>query len=77
LEAEEFPIIKKGKKGERTVDAKTLVKALKLLSPNELNLAIRHGKGPELKPIDLIKGLFGLDEKQLEGIKIIKIRQSF
>jgi hypothetical protein len=74
-EADDFPIIKRGKKGDKVVDAKALVKTLHLLSPSELNLTIGHGSGPELKPIDILKGLFELDEKQLEGIKILKIKQ--
>jgi len=75
MDSDQFPIVKKSKKGDKVVDAKPIVKSICINPPNSLNLIIRHTTGPELKPIDIVKGIFKLREQYLDSIKILKTRQ--
>ncbi|MBW2610471.1 MAG: TIGR03960 family B12-binding radical SAM protein [Deltaproteobacteria bacterium] len=70
-----FPIIKKTKKAEQEIDARSLVKSIDLIPPYSLDLVIRHVPGPALKPIDIIKGVFRLSDHNIEGLKILKTKQ--
>ncbi len=60
--------------GERSVDIRAQVKALRLVSSGELELVLAHGGGPEMKPADIVKEIWGLSEEQVEGIKILKTK---
>ncbi|MFH1124104.1 MAG: TIGR03960 family B12-binding radical SAM protein [Pseudomonadota bacterium] len=75
LQAEKFPVLKMKKKGEQVIDAKTLVKSISLRSPRQLSLALIHVPGPELRPLDIIEGIFHLRDQDMEGIKVLKTRQ--
>ncbi len=76
LRANSFPITKTTKKeGAHVIDAKPLVKSIKRLSPERLELVIRHGSQPELRPIDIVKGIFHLDEHQVSRVGLLKTRQ--
>lgn len=70
-----FPIIKKTKNGDQTVDARPLVKSIDIAQPDAVELVINHISGPEIKPAYLIKEIFGLGEEQIHFIKVLKIRQ--
>lgn len=63
LQAESFPVVKKAKKGERTVDLRCLVKSAHLLDSGKLSLVVRHTTGPELKPADILKCIFSFPEE--------------
>lgn len=75
LKSDRFPILKKGKKGEQLVDARPLVKSIRHIPPDALNLVINHLDGPALKPTDIIKGIFHLMDDQVKGVKILKTSQ--
>jgi len=75
MESEQFPVIKKTRKGERAVDARALVKSMCFPGPDKLELVIIHGQGAALRPIDIIKEVFQLDSEALEDIRILKTRQ--
>ena len=70
-----FPVRKSGKKGERVIDARPLVKSLRVGSAHHVELVIRHGEGPEVKPADLLKEIFQLDSEELTLIRILKTKQ--
>jgi len=75
MDSDQFPIVKKSKKGDKEIDAKSIVESICINPPNSLNLIIRHTTGPELKPIDIVMGIFKLTEQSLDNIKILKTRQ--
>jgi hypothetical protein len=70
-----FPIIKKTKNGEQTVNARPLVKSIDITQPDVVELVVNHISGPEIKPAYLIKEIFGLGVEQVPFIKVLKIRQ--
>lgn len=74
LSVDTYPVIKRHRSGDRTVDIRYLVKELHLLSKGELELVIRHGRGPEMKPVEIIKEVFGLTDSQIEGIAVLKTK---
>ncbi|MBW2105306.1 MAG: hypothetical protein JRI26_04585, partial [Deltaproteobacteria bacterium] len=55
-------------------DIRSQVKALNVLSNSELELIVRYGKGPELKPAEIIKNVFTLHDSQIEGMRILKTK---
>ena len=69
--------VKKQRKGEKIVDIRAQVKSLHLLSNGKLELVVRHGKGSELKPTDIIKKVFKLSDSQIEGMRIVKTKSLF
>ncbi|MBW2332774.1 MAG: DUF2344 domain-containing protein, partial [Deltaproteobacteria bacterium] len=66
--------VKKRRNSEITVDIRSQVKALNVLSNSELELIVRYGKGPELKPAEIIKNVFTLHDSQIEGMRILKTK---
>ncbi len=75
LDSDYFPITKIGKRGEQIINARSIVKSMNLIPPRGLKLVITHIPGPELKPIDIIKGLFHLNDDHVQSLKILKTRQ--
>jgi len=75
LNTDHFPISKEDKKGVKDVNARPLVKSMSFIPPYSINLIIKHAHGPELKPIDIIKGVFHLSDHHVSGIKILKTEQ--
>jgi radical SAM family uncharacterized protein/radical SAM-linked protein len=74
LRVDTYPVIKRHRSGDKTVDIRYLVKELHLLSKGELELVVRHGRGPEMKPVEIIKEVFGLTDSQIEGIGVLKTK---
>ena len=75
LESDYFPVVKVTKKGEHEVNARPLVRSMSLDAPNRINLAIRHTSGPGLKSSQIVKGVFSLNDSQLNDMRILKIGQ--
>ena len=75
LKSDYFPIVKTGKKGEHVINARSLVKSMKLVLPNTVRLDIKHTSGPQLRPDQIIDGVFSLRDLPEKGIKIIKTGQ--
>lgn len=75
LKSEHFPILRRGKRGEQLVDAKRLIKSIQFIPPNGLNLVVNHIAGPGLKPTDIIKGIFRLEDHQVGSLKVLKTGQ--
>jgi radical SAM family uncharacterized protein/radical SAM-linked protein len=74
LNADHFPLLKTGKKGKREVDARSLVMAMSLTSSNTVELAVRHTRGPELKPAEIVRGVFQLEPSD-NGFEVLKVKQ--
>jgi len=66
--------VKKHRNGEKKVDIRSQVKGLHLLSDGELELIVRHGRGPELKPAEILKKVFALPDSQIEGMRVLKTK---
>jgi radical SAM family uncharacterized protein/radical SAM-linked protein len=75
LRSDNFPIVKMGKKGGQIVNARSVVKSMDLSPAHGLNLVITHVSGPQLRPVDIVKGVFHLDEHRIQGMKIVKTGQ--
>lgn len=74
LRVNTYPVVKEHRDGERTVDIRYLVKELNLISKDEVELVVRHGRGPEMKPVEIIKEVFALSDCQTEGVRILKTK---
>jgi len=74
LKLNSYVAVKKRRNGERTVDIRSQVKEIRLVSFDELELVVRHGRGPEMKPGEIIKEICTLPENQLAGMKILKTK---
>jgi hypothetical protein len=66
--------IKRHGNRKRTVDIRSQVKLLHLLSPQELELVTRHGIGPEMRPGEIIREICALSEDELAGMRIVKTK---
>jgi radical SAM family uncharacterized protein/radical SAM-linked protein len=75
LESSTFLVNKTGKKGDRLIDARLRVRKMALKTPHVIDLVVGHGTGPELKPSDLIKGVFHLKDQDVAAIRVLKTRQ--
>ncbi|EFK11409.1 radical SAM family uncharacterized protein [delta proteobacterium NaphS2] len=77
LRSKHFEVVKINKKGEHTLDARKLVTAIKIVSPEQLDVTIRQTDTLTLKPAEIVKGVFYLGEDELSGMKILKTEQIF
>ena len=77
LKSKHFEVVKINKKGEHTLDARSLVMAMRLLSPEQIDLTIRQTDKLTLKPAEILKGVFSLKEDQLLSMNILKTEQLF
>ena len=77
LQSKHFEVVKINKKGEHTVDARSLVMAMKIVSPKKIDLTIRQTDTLTLKPAEIIKGVFSLREDDLPNMSIVKTEQIF
>jgi radical SAM family uncharacterized protein/radical SAM-linked protein len=75
LQSEYFPIAKTRKGRKQIINARSLVKSMAFVPPNGIDLVISHNSGPQLKPADIIKGVFHLREDETSKIRILKIKQ--
>jgi hypothetical protein len=51
------------------------VRSIEILSTGEINMVTAHAEGPELKPLDLLRTVFGLTDSQIRRARIIKTMQ--
>ncbi len=77
LASEHFEVVKINKKGEHTIDARSLVTAMSLPSPGQIDLTIMQTDKLTLKPAEIIKGVFSMGEDDLLGMNILKTEQLF
>ncbi len=68
------PVVQKRENRERTIDIRSQVKGLQLLSGNEIEMVIRHDGGPEMKASEIIGEIFSLTHSQEEEIRVLKTK---
>ena len=71
-----FPVLKPSKKGDRVIDARPLVKSIRIGSSHHIELVMSHGEGPQVKPADLLKEIFKLNSEEVTLIRILKTQQT-
>jgi len=70
LGAAAFPVLRKGKKGEKRIDVRPLVKSMEILDSGRVRLVLKHSQGPGAKPEEIVKSVFAVEE---EGIlRVVK-----
>jgi len=69
-----YPVTQKRRKGERTVDIRSQVKELRLVSDGEIEMVVRHDGGPSMKPSEIMENICSLSGSQSEGIRVLKTR---
>ena len=74
LRANTYPVIRQHGGAVRTVDIRSQVKALSHLSRDEIELVVRHGRSPGVRPAEIMREIFDLSEGQLEGMRILKTK---
>jgi len=77
LRSKHFEVVKINKKGEHIIDARSLVKDMKIVSPEQIDLTVRQADTLTLKPAEIIKGIFSLKEDDLFNMNILKTEQIF
>ncbi len=50
---------------------------MNILPGERLELVTRHVPGPELKPADIIRAVFGLSDAEGAALRILKTEQTF
>jgi radical SAM family uncharacterized protein/radical SAM-linked protein len=75
LASESFPVIKKGKKGDQSIDARAQVKSAYFSTESTLHLELKTMQGPSLKPMEIIQGIFHLNHEDLDGRDVLKVRE--
>jgi radical SAM family uncharacterized protein/radical SAM-linked protein len=74
LDLHECPVVRKRGNKERAIDIRSQVRELNLLSEEEIEMVLRHGGGPEMKPSEIIKEIFALTDSQTEEIRVLKTK---
>jgi radical SAM-linked protein len=75
LAASSCPALKKGKRGDQSVDARAQVASARFIAGSTLHLALKTVQGPALKPLEIVKQIFRLSDDELEGTSVLKIRE--
>ena len=70
LHTDFYLMTKVGKKGERSINVRPLVKSMDILDSGRVRLVLRHTEGPELKPSEIVKSIFHLRGEDL--LKVLK-----
>jgi len=73
--AESFPVNKPTGAIIKTVDAKSMVSKISIISQRVVELELRYSSGPQLKPSDIVKAIFRINDSSVEAMHIVKTRQ--
>ncbi|UCF72012.1 MAG: TIGR03960 family B12-binding radical SAM protein [Deltaproteobacteria bacterium] len=74
LRVDTYPVVRRHRNSDRTVDIRSQVRELNLLSKDEIQLVIRHGRGPGAKPAEIMREIFALPDSQMEEMRILKTK---
>jgi len=77
MESDFFPVVKMTKKGEHSINARPLVKSIETVSPNKIELVLKHTEGPTPKPDEIVKAIFFLKDLRDCHIETVKTKQLF
>jgi radical SAM family uncharacterized protein/radical SAM-linked protein len=72
-EKEAFYVKKAGKNGIKRIDAKPFIRDIRMVSPEVVDLRLKQGEGPVLRPAEIIKTIFDLPETAC--VRVLKTRQ--
>ena len=75
LKSDYFPVVKMSKKGDHEINARALVKSMARFSSNGIKLTVRHTTGPEVRPAEIVKNVFSLEDSLVTHMKILKTKQ--
>jgi radical SAM family uncharacterized protein/radical SAM-linked protein len=75
--ATSFPVVKRGKSGARTVDARHFVRALEVAGPQRLHLELAVGPEGTLKPGALLGELLALPDAAVAALRVHKVSTRF
>ncbi len=76
-ERENFTLLQKREKGDRTVDLKALVSFIEKGRDGSLNLGIRVLPGPGVKPGEVVAAVFGMDEDAVKKLDVVRTDADF
>lgn len=68
-----FPVLRKGKKGEKTVDVRPLVQSMEILGSGRVRLVLNHPQGPGVKPEEILRSVFDLGEESI--LRVVKTNE--
>ncbi|MFB0520973.1 MAG: TIGR03960 family B12-binding radical SAM protein [Desulfatiglandales bacterium] len=74
LRVDTYPVVRRHGNSDRTVDIRSQVRELNLLSKDEIQLVVRHGRGPGVKPAEIMREIFALPDSQMEEMRILKTK---
>jgi len=69
------PVLKRGKIGEKTINARASVVSLERTSSHEISLVLSHDQGPQLRPADILQTACGIGDEEMKKIRVVKTRQ--
>jgi radical SAM family uncharacterized protein/radical SAM-linked protein len=75
IASREFIVKKTTSKGEREVDARRLVRDMKVKGRDTLELVLLNTPGTSLKPAEILGEIFHLDSYQVLSLRILKLKQ--
>ena len=75
LASDSFPVIKKGRKGDQSIDARAQVKSAYFSTESTIHLALKTMQGPALKPVEIMQGIFQLNHEDIDGMDVLKTRE--
>jgi radical SAM family uncharacterized protein/radical SAM-linked protein len=74
LRVDTYPVVRRHGNSDRTVDIRSQVRELNFLSKDEIQLVVRHGRGPGVKPAEIMRAIFVLPDSQMEEMRILKTK---
>jgi hypothetical protein len=72
---EYVPALKRGKGGERTINARAAVVSMERTSSHEILLVLSNDQGPQLRPTDILQTACGIGNEEVQRIRVVKTRQ--
>jgi radical SAM family uncharacterized protein/radical SAM-linked protein len=75
--ASSFPVHKRGRSGDRTVDARALVRALVHAAPQRLSLELAIGPAGTVKPGALVEALLAISPDAIPALRVHKVATRF
>jgi radical SAM-linked protein len=74
MACQNFPVVRRRPKGERTVDLRPLVAALEILDAGHLHLQLHKTEKNNLKVTEVLSNIFTLSEPQTQDLRIVKVQ---
>jgi radical SAM-linked protein len=69
------PALKRGKNGDKTINARASVISMERTSSHEISLVLSHDQGPQLRPADILQTACGIGDEEVKRIRVVKTRQ--